>query len=251
MNNSSVEDFFYYGNAVVGKPDYSLAYTFVRTVEALANAMYQSVYVIDYYRMNFLYVSPNPLFLCGIPAEEVKDMGYQFYLDHVPADEVKMLVEINKAGFSFINKISPAERKNYTISYDFHIMNGHEKILINHKLTALACQPDGTVWLGLAVVSLSTHSNAGHVTMHCRDRSEYWEYDMFSNLWEKHSTTVLNETEKAIIALSIQGLTMNAIAEKVNLAVDSVKTARHRLYEKLGVNNIAEAISYATNYKLV
>ena len=49
----------------------------------------------------------------------------------------------------------------------------------------------------------------------------------------------------------MQGLTINAIAEQAHLAVDSVKSARRRLFEKLEVNNISEAISYATNYKLL
>ncbi|MDE6017734.1 MAG: helix-turn-helix transcriptional regulator [Muribaculaceae bacterium] len=251
MGNNKVEDFFYSGNAVSGEPDYGLAEAYVRTAEAFANATYQSVYIIDYYRKNFLYVSPNPLFLCGIDAQKVKDLGYQFYLDHVPDDEVKMLLDINKAGFSFINKVPPEERGNYTISYDFHIVNGHEKILINHKLTGLAFQPDGTMWLGLSVVSLSTHSKAGHITMYCRDKSEYWKYDMEIHRWNKHNSQVLNETEKEILTLSIQGLTINAIAEQAHLAVDSVKSARHRLFEKLEVSNISEAISYATNYKLL
>ena len=251
MSDKRVNEFFFPGNAVHGEPDYGLADNFVRTAEAFANTTYQSVYIIDYFRKNFLYVSPNPLFLCGMSADAVKSKGYQFYIDHVPADEVDMLLEINKAGFSFINDVPLEEKSKYMISYDFHLLNGHEKILINHKLTALACQSDGAVWLGLSVVSLSSHSEAGHITMHSRDKSEYWEYDLSGHTWEKRSVPALNETEKAIITLSIQGLTMNAIAEKIHITLDSVKTARRRLYEKLGVSNISEAISYATNYKLV
>ncbi|MDE6117751.1 MAG: helix-turn-helix transcriptional regulator [Duncaniella sp.] len=248
---NKADDFFYSGNTAGGNPDYGLADTFVRTAEAFANTTYQSVYIIDYYRKNFLYVSPNPLFLCGMSPKKVKALGYQFYLDHVPADEIDMLLEINQAGFSFINRIPSAERKKYTIFYDFHIVNGHKKLLINHKLTGLAYQPDGSVWLGLSVVSLSTHSKAGQITMHCRDRAGYWEYDLALHRWEEHSAPVLNETEKVILTLSIQGLTINAIAEKAHLAVDSVKSARRRLFEKLEVNNISEAISCAINYKLL
>ena len=85
--------------------------------------------------------------------------------------------------------------------------------------------------------------------MHCRDRAGYWEYDLSLHRWEEQAAPVLNETEKAILTLSIQGLTINAIAEKIHLAVDSVKSARRRLFEKLEVNNISEAISYATNYE--
>lgn len=87
--------------------------------------------------------------------------------------------------------------------------------------------------------------------MHCRDKADYWEYDLDFHRWEIHTAPVLNETEKEILTLSIQGLTINAIAEQVHRAVDSVKSARRRLFEKLEVNNISEAISYATNYKLL
>ena len=246
-----VEDFFYSGNTVSGEPDYGLAKIFVRSAEAFANAIYQSVYIIDYFRKDFLYVSPNPLFLCGLSAEEVKRKDYQYYLDHVPDDEVEMLLEINRAGFSFINDIPLTEKDKYTISYDFHLVNGRERILINHKLTALAFQADGSVWLGLSVVSLPTHSEPGHITIYNRDLSEYWKYNLSTHKWENHKVPVLNETEKSILTLSIQGMTINAIAEQIHRAVDSVKAARRRLYEKLGVRNITEAISYATNYKLI
>lgn len=251
MDSSKVDRFFYSGNAVNGKPDYEPADMFVRIAEAFANVTYQGIYIIDYFRKNFLYVSPNPLFLCGMKPEDVKRLGYQFYLDHVPADELDMLLEINHAGFSFINDVAIEEKRKYTISYDFHLMNGREKILINHKLTGLAFQPDGSLWLALSVVSLSSHSTSGHITMHCRDKGDFWKYDMTSHVWEKHCAPVLNETEKIILVMSMQGMTIQTIAENAHLAIDSVKTARRRLYEKLDVNNIAEAISFATNYKLI
>ena len=87
--------------------------------------------------------------------------------------------------------------------------------------------------------------------MHCRGKSEYWEYDLDFHRWEKRTTPMLNETEKEILTLSMQGLTVTDIAERIHRATDSVKSARSRLYEKLEVNNISEAISYATNYKLL
>lgn len=55
---NKVDDFFFAGNAVSGEPDYGLADTFVRTAEAFANATYQSVYIIDYFRKNFCMYRP-------------------------------------------------------------------------------------------------------------------------------------------------------------------------------------------------
>lgn len=98
---AKVEDFFINLNAVENAPDYSsgILTMLIRSVEAFARVTYQSVYLIDYYKQDFLYVAENPLFLCGHTAEEVKEMGYSFYLQHVPEEEQKMLVEVNHSGF--------------------------------------------------------------------------------------------------------------------------------------------------------
>lgn len=73
-NMTDIKDFFIASNTVSNAPDYdsNVLSTLVQTVEAFARVTYQSVYLIDYYRQEFLYVSDNPLFLCGHTAKEVK-----------------------------------------------------------------------------------------------------------------------------------------------------------------------------------
>jgi hypothetical protein len=88
--------------------------TLIHTVEAFARVTYQSVYLIDYYKQEFLYVSDNPLFLCGHTAKEVKELGYSFYSKHVPEEEQKMLVEL---------------------SNHFHLNSGARSKLVNQQLT--------------------------------------------------------------------------------------------------------------------
>ena len=75
---TDIKDFFIASNTVRNAPDYdsNVLSTLVQTVEAFARITYQSVYLIDYYRQEFLYVSDNPLFLCGHTAKEVKELGY-------------------------------------------------------------------------------------------------------------------------------------------------------------------------------
>ena len=91
---TDIKDFFIASNTVRNAPDYdsNVLSTLVQTVEAFARVTYQSVYLIDYYRQEFLYVSDNPLFLCGHTAKAVKELGYSFYLEHVPEDEQKCLL---------------------------------------------------------------------------------------------------------------------------------------------------------------
>ena len=44
---------------------------------------------------------------------------------------------------------------------------------------------------------------------------------------------------------------MNEISDQLCLAVDTIKFYKRKLFEKLEVKNIAEALSFATNYKLL
>ena len=98
---AQIDDFFMYENRVEGitDADYQRAQPYVEATQAFAQTTYQSIYIIDYYRKNFLFVSDNPLFLCGHTADEVRQMGYGFYLSHVPEGEVPMLTELNRSGF--------------------------------------------------------------------------------------------------------------------------------------------------------
>ncbi len=125
---AKVEEFFTLTNIVEGIDDerYQHLDPMIRAIDAMANATYQSIYVIDYLRQGFLHVASNPLFLCGHTAEEVKQMGYRLYIDHVPAEEQPMLIEINEVGFKRFNEEPIDERSHCFMSYDFHIRSGED-----------------------------------------------------------------------------------------------------------------------------
>ena len=72
------EDYFIAANSVgaINEEQYKKLDVLIHTTEAISRSLYQSVYLIDYYKKGFLYVSENPLFLCGHTAKEMKEMGY-------------------------------------------------------------------------------------------------------------------------------------------------------------------------------
>lgn len=249
----STDDFFIPDNEVKlpEELDYNRVDEYIRSAQAFSRSTYQSVYIIDYFRQNFLYVSPNPMFLCGLTPEQMIELGYRFYLKYVPEDEQQLLIDINEAGFSFHHTIPVEERMEWYISYDFHVINNGHPILINHKLTSLAQTSDGRMWLALCVVSASTHTTAGHIEIHKAGTPEYFKYNRNTRRWIKDVMPSLTEGEKEVITLSIQGYTMTEIADRICLSIDTVKKYRQRIFEKLDVRNISEAIVAATNNKLL
>lgn len=246
-------DFFIISNAVHGitDADYKLADLLVNAAKAFARSTHQGVYIIDYFKMNFLYVSENLANWCGVPADKIREFGYQIYVDHVPEEEQKMLIEINRSGFNLFETIPVEERLDYTISYDFHFITGRKKQLINHNLTPMTLTKDGRIWLALCTVAMSSRSTPGHIVMRKSDSETYYEYSLDKHKWIVKNNVTLSGIERDVLILSAQGYTMNEIADNLCKSIDTIKASKRTLFVKLGVRNIAEALSYATNYKLI
>jgi len=248
-----ISDFFIKANAVsnILDEDYQKVGTLIDTIDAISRIAYQSLYVIDYNRQNFLYVSNNPLFLCGHTAQEVHEMGYSYYTDFVPEDEQIMLTEINKAGFDFFEKLPVEERIKCTISYDFHLISGKKKTLVNHNLTPILLTEEGKIWLAACIVSQSSHPSQGNVILRIIDQPVSYEYSLINHHWKENVRIALSEKERDILLLSAQGYSMNEIADLLCISPATVKFHRGNVFEKLQVNNITEALTFATNYKLL
>ena len=249
-----INDFFSFSNAVsdISEEEYQKANLFIDTLDAVSRITNNSFYIIDYFKKNFLFVSDNPLFLCGHTAEDVKSLGYMFYLNHVSEEEQVMLTEINRAGFDFYNEIPIEERLEYTISYNFHLINKNKKkTLINHKLTPIQLTADGKIWLAVCNVSLSSRDTVGRIEMRKKGTLIYWEYSIAKRHWQEEKGITLNDKEKEILSLSAQGYSMTEIADRVCLSLDTIKFYRRKLFEKLDVKNITEATAFAAINKLI
>lgn len=236
----------------VAEEDYTQVKAFVSMADAMARSTYCSLYIIDYNRKDFLYVSPNQLFLCGYTPEEVQSKGYAFYFDVVPAEELRMLFEINEAGFGFYNNIPVEKKLDYTIEYDFHIClsDGHTH-LIHHKLAPMLLDREGNLWLALCTVSLSPNKNTGNVFISNKDNTECFRYSFEGKRWHKEQEITLTERETDILRLSVKGLSNNEIAEHLFIDANTVKFHKKSLFQKLKAKNITEAIGIACNMRLI
>lgn len=225
---------------------------YLEPIKAFARTTYNSIYVIDYQKKGFDYVSENPLFLCGHTGEEVREMGYLFYFKYVLKQDLDLLLKINTVGFEFYDKIPASERKFHTISYDFHLKNQEGKIiLINQKLTPLFLTNDGKIWKAICIVSLSNEQHSGNIQIFKKGDNKIFKYDLEGDFWKSEEKIELSDREKEVLSFSIRGFTINEIADAIFVSPDTVKFHRRKLFDKLGVNNISEAVAFATNNKLI
>ena len=250
-----VEDFFIMDNAVTGitDEDYRNIQDVVDSVDAFSRMTYKSVYIIDYFKKNFLYVSENPLFLCGLSASEVKKIGYKFYIDNVPQEDLERLLIINSSGFYFSKDIPAAEKRYYTLSYNFRVINTVSKKVqtINHQLTPLKMMPDGRIWLALCVASIPTKQGDDTILMFNNRSHEGWNLDLESGTWQSVPYISLTEQETQVLKYSAMGYTTQEIARLMFKSFDTVKGYRKSILEKFDTDSITEAINYAMIYRLI
>lgn len=237
----------------VAESEYARTEPCVAMAEALSRNTNHSLYLIDYNRRNFLYVSPNPLFLCGYERQEVQRLGYAFYFDVVPTDEVQQLQEINEAGFRFYYA-QPAERRtNLRIEYDFHLRTSPQHLLlVHHQLTPILLTPgEGDIWLALCTVSLSPRKEPGEVAITDRASGERHVYSFTTRRWHRQEAIGLNDRERDILRLSVKGLSNAEIGEQLFITADTVKFHKKKLFEKLHAENITEAVGIAAQWQLI
>lgn len=231
----------------VTETDYINVQPYIETLSGLARVANLSLYLIDYHKREFLYVSSNQLFLCGYDREEVKNLGYDYYPKVVHQEDLPLLLEVNEKGFEYFYKQDPEVRNSLFISYDFRMChkNGHV-FMVNHKLTPFALTSDGDMWLSLCLVTLSIQDKPGCVYIQQFETLSRLEYSFKSKRWKSAQAIVLTEREKEVMQLSAQGYTAQGIADKLYVDVSTVKFHKTNVFNKFGVNNTMEAVYFAS-----
>lgn len=251
---SEIEKFFLQSNTVntISKKDISQINNYLELAEAFSRITYKSIYIIDYQTKKFEFVSDNPLFLCGLSSQEVKELGYDFYFRVVKKSDLKLLLKINELGFNFYENLPIEDRKYYNIYYDFHIVNEkNHSILISHQLTPVFLTEEGKIWKAVCVVALSANQSSGNVKITKHGSLSMWHLDLKNEKWVEDEKVKLSERELEILRLYARGFTINEIAEKIFVSIDTVKFHRRKLFQKIGVQSINEALSYTINNKLI
>lgn len=225
--------------------------TVIQTADIMARCTHLCLIVLDVISHKYVYVSDNPLLLSGVSPDEAMKKGFAFYVDNVPEDEVPLMQTVSALGWKFYNSLPPEERPEYTLSYSYHFYVNETPCLVTQYMTPMVMSENGETWLALSAFGISSHKEPGHVTMRKKGTPELWNYDFEKNVWVNKPSLSLTDIERSIIIMSAQGFTMDEIANRINRSVDTVKFHKRKLFAKLQVKTIAEALTVANVSKLI
>jgi DNA-binding NarL/FixJ family response regulator len=228
--------------------------------DALVSICRGSVYVINFRKKCFRYISNHELLLCGYSVDKVMQMGYKFYSKIVHPEDMPLVEQIFSA---ILAAVSNTDRQNdmhyFSFTYRIRIYPQQGKhpdyLMVHHKLVPVFA--DGQIQFGVCLVSCAETEKAekdmdsGNLRLYYKDNKRFDEYSFKREEWDTHKVKHLSKIEKNILVFAVNGEDDKLIAEKLSISPDNLQHRLMRLYEKLGVSTMTQAIIHSINHSLI
>lgn len=214
--------------------------------ERITNA---SMFVIDFVKNKFIYRTKELLFTDEATQEDIKRECPNPYWALIHEEDRQLLLETRSAYFEFVKKLDPIQKLNHTYVIDYTISLHKRDYVITQKFTPLKLQPNNDLWLGLFCITSSTHHNSKHIAIF-GDNFRYTYNFKQKKFLPFDENMILNKMEKAILLRAAKGFTTEQIAHDLCRSANTIKTHKARIFNKLHVSSISEAMTFVSNYRL-
>ena len=221
--------------------------SYFEVLDAAFRVNNQNLYIIDFYKKEISSVSENPIFIFENNKKEIKKVGIRFKDFFASINDYEVIFDIISSWIKFILEYPVDERKSFSLKFNYCL----DKVLLKLTLTPIFLCNDGRPWLVLCSTSISSESKPGKAIIYKKDSPKLWKYNTETKLWSEGKKIKLNEIEKSVLRLSVQGKKESEICDLIFRSKDGLKSIKRKLFRKLDVNNITEAVSYAISNGLI
>lgn len=244
-----INGFKQFPNYITNVPEerYEEIDSYIQMMEALSRITKQPIYLVDFFKGESLYISSNPLFLGGKNVEEVKEMGRTFTKKMVSEKDSEFIFKILKGWFHFLEEQPAKERTRYSLRYDYYL----EEKLLSVTMTPVFLCKEYKPWIVLCTAQISTNNKNGNAVTFKHNTSDLWRFCEINFSWQKGKQITLTDIEQTILRLSIQGKKEHEICNEIFRSKDGLKSIKRRMFQKMEVNNITEAVSRALSFGLL
>ncbi|WP_448606940.1 response regulator transcription factor [Paenimyroides ceti] len=225
---------------------------YLETVKAFGRLAFNSIYIFDYIENRMVYISDNRIFLHDSKVGEVFEKSENYFQKYIKQEDQTIVAQAQKAGFEFYAQVPESKRKEYVLMYDFHLIDENQNtLLIHHKLTPLSLTQEGKIAKVMCTITMASNTTAGNIMMSKDNSNMIWKYDPKTEKWTESTKIIVSKRELQILGYYKQGLTINEISDKLCLSSDTIKFHRRKLFQKMNVRTINQALTYATRYQLI
>jgi DNA-binding CsgD family transcriptional regulator len=229
--------------------------SFVFDLDIFSSMSIEAVYVLDFQKRCFHYVSGHELFLCGHSQQEVMRLGYDFYSEAVHPEDFPKLVRMHNAVLKLLDSgdevIDDINYFSFSLRIKNRLQRGNrpEYLMVYHKLKPIFI--GGQIRFGVCLLTCSVMPETGNLRIYYRSNQDFSEYSFASRRWKRQATEHLTEQEALILMFAKQRISHRKIAEKLFITYGSLRSAIMRLCRKLNAETLEQAVIHATNHLMI
>lgn len=231
----------------VSDEEYATLDSYFQFLDSIVKITNHCLFLIDFYKGELLYVSNNPLILRGWTPDEVKKLKSNFIYEYASKEEGDLYTEVIRSWFNFLENKPVSERLHYSLRYNYQINN----LIIDATMVPVFLSDEGKPWLIICNSKTATHARLQKATILKKNSTTSWSYIFGEQKWKEERIFKLNETEIKVLRLSTQGKKEKEISDEIYRSVDGLKSIKRKIFKKMGVNNITEAVCFAMSYDLI
>jgi DNA-binding CsgD family transcriptional regulator len=203
-------------------------------------------YVVDFPGGDIQYMSEGVETILGINRNTVT---FDNILNGIHPDDIGFVADAERAGFHYAGRSLGWENTlHYKFSYCFRskVADGSYQ-LFHHQAIVLSIGESQGCWRALNIHTnihkITTVNNHKIYLSNLRNNHEIIELSTDLKNEKLHYVSFFSKREKEVIELIKLGFRTKDIADKLFIAIDTVKNHRKNILKKAGVRNVAELIT--------
>lgn len=175
---------------------------------------------------------------------------YKSLLALISDETLSFLLSVRKAFELLDGLLYKKEYAHHICTIDYPIILKEREIFMHQKFTPLYLRPDGITKIGL--ISFSNSSKKKLDSMIITPSGKRLKFDIGKKIYTEFDLgLVLSSVEKAVLQRAKKGMSSEEIVKDLGISVNTIKTHRMRIFKKLNVTSINEALTIISNYQLM
>lgn len=233
----------------IPEEEYSNLHLLFESLDATARITNTSMFVIDFSQNKLIYRTKSLRFADEATRRDIQRECSNPYWSLMDESDLDKMLESREAYLTIVENFGLERQLNHTYIIDYTISMKRRSHVVTQKFTPLKLRPDGKLWLGLFCITTSPHRECKHIELFGDDFR--FKYDFIRRSFVPHKERLgLTMMERAIIHRASKGMTCEQIANDLCRSVNTIKTHKGRLFDKLHVRSMREAIVYVSNYDI-
>lgn len=221
-----------------------------KAIDASSRLSCLSTFAIDFDRHELIYRSEQLAYIDESTVKDIKRDCANPYWSLISDETLEKLLVIRNNYLLPNQELSEEEYANHVCTIDYPIILRNHELFITQKFTPLIMRNDGITKVGMFTINYSNKNEIESSII--ASSGKRFRFDFEENRFVEYDLGVtLSLVEKAILHRARMGMTNEEIAQSLYISINTVKTHRMRIFNKLHVDTITEALAVIGNYQLV